>query len=189
MLLRNYDEFKCLQSFCEIVDNTNTISNMSTFTAIKRYDGSPETIYTKKHIQPFNYFCKAGNTTTVSNFGSNLVCGQIGDEDVGYDDYTISNIPSLTFVSHSLGEQKIENNELVTSYRKVMNNGTGSSVTVDCIGVFYTHYSSYSILMYKEKLATPIEIPADSNVILTFTTRTNLNPNIPADYTATASVE
>jgi hypothetical protein len=61
-------------------------------------------------------------------------------------------------------------------------------ITIREIGVIYADFNT-QYLMYREVLETPIEVPVNANFKLTLTKKVSVNPNIPTDYAATASVE
>lgn len=206
MLLRNYDVLKAL---CEMVDidrtsDTGFTLNLSnTFgdghISIKNYDGAMVTTgamyaYKKVITHPFNSFNGCG-ATPESNGNinrSNLICGYNSGE-VGYDDYNMDITPTgLIFVSHNVTSPSLnENNEVVSTYTKILCNSSSEDITINCVGVTYNRISkTYAghILLYKEKIPEII-IPAGGNIVLTFTTKVPLGQNKPADYVATANVE
>ena len=160
--------------------------------SFKSIDGVLDTsTYTNDAYSPFEKFCTTGgDAASVVNGCSCLVCGY-DEEDVTYDDYKINGLASgLKFVSHS-SSNEVVNNQFIGTYTKTLFNNTSETITINCIGVIRRQLTSLTrnYLMYKEKLPQPIEVPANANVILTFTTKTTLGQNKPTDYVATASVE
>lgn len=139
----------------------------------------------------YSYNNTADFTSSQSNYVL-LICGYIGDEDVTYDDYSISTIPALSFVSHRDAGCVYDQatNECCATYEKVLSNTSTETILINCIGIKTTVQNNTSqILVYKEKLPSTIEVPAGANVVLTFKTKVSMNQNKPADYVASASVK
>lgn len=201
MLLRNYDNFMMGSKACSIyLNKTNGIKTLldtanfgEGFFSIKTAQNKFWSNVIEGSSAPFINFEGLSNAlSVVRNSNSNLICSNIGDEVVSYDDYTITPIENLTFVAHSQPTSVIdEDNNIISSYSKTYYNANAESVTINCIGVVYntSTYVGSDILVYKEKLSTPIEVPTGANVTLTFTMKVSMNSNKPTDYVATASVE
>lgn len=196
MLLRNYDNIIALNNTC-FVSGKNKYFNVSTTfgdgeISLKRIDG---TMYTSEYwggyYNPFYNFYNGGNGnyTYYAETASFLICGYEENE-VTYDDYKIDNLASgLKFVENSVSRAQLnENNEVVSTYTKILCNTGSTDITINCIGVAQSFGSNtYGIcLVYKEKIPE-ITIAPKQNVVLTFTTKVPMGQNKPADYSVNAS--
>lgn len=201
MLLRNYDNFMMGSKACGIYNNStyaiekilDTTNFGDGYFSVKTAQNNFYTSVIQSSKAPFRSFAGLNNVLgVVGNESSNLICSNIGDEVVTYDDYTITPISNLTFVAHSQSMPVIdEDNNIISSYSKTYYNANTEAVTINCIAVTYSpsSYVGSDILVYKEKLSTPIEVPTGANVTLTFTMKASMDSNKPTDYVATASVE
>lgn len=198
MLLRNYDNYKAIVDMARsgisgriVYVNYNHESDFSDgHLCLKNTSGTTTSNFSgsldKRDALPFVFY---SSSNAITSSGSNLICGYIGEDVVGYDDYIIDNMnASLIFVSHNTTNAKVnENNEVESVYTKIMCNSSNEDITINCIGATMG-ICGYVFLLYKEKIPE-ITIPAGGNVVLTFTTKASLGQNKPADYVATASVE
>jgi len=195
MLLRNYDNYKAA---CSLANSGNDFYLSTSgfgdgILSMKNSFGDLRGSVSVRSTQPFTYFVSYDPKMSVygSEGYSNLICGYLEDGvEVSYDDYTMPEINNLKFVSHSWGTVVYDedHNEWSRVYKKVIANTNAEPVTINCIGVNYKDYN-YSYLVYKKRLEHPIEVPANGNAILTFTTTVGANPHRPADYNVSASVE
>ena len=188
MLTRNYD------LICSAISSTFKRTVIKTLEdKVKNVDGS--TIYSSIALgyYPLN------NIVITNNIGSNngntvLLVGS-DDTPVTYDDYKITLISGLTGVSATEFQTGLIEDDTVfeNTIKVIYTNSNADSIIIKEIGAYFNVVgnasSNYQILLYREVLDTPIEVPSGANAVISLTKRTSLYPNIPADYVATASVE
>ena len=142
---------------------------------------------------PFDF-----NNDTVSNIltsrsqGDSILIASSDDEEVTYDTVHITPISGFTYIRHAVDDLVYDEvtNTYSRTYRKVLGAGD-SDIVINSIGVLYycnggTGWADP--LIYKKKLDQPVNVPANSNVELSFTTKVSANPNKPANYDASAVV-
>lgn len=195
MLLRNYDNYKAASSLANSGNDfyLSTLGFGDGILSIKNTSGSLRGSVSVRSTQPFTNFITYNPKISESGSEgySNLICCFLEDgEEVTYDDYTMPEINNLKFVSHSWEPVVYDedHNEWSRVYKKVIANTNATPVTINCIGVVYRDYN-YPYLIYKKRLEHPIEVPANGNAVLTFTTTVGANPHRPADYNVSASIE
>lgn len=201
MLLRNYDNLCAyLQmplkpgekfSTTGFGDGSLCMKTTNGVVGLPTRQGSSENITT-----PFSRF---GISSTDFDafydvFSACIVAGS-GNTQVNYDDYKLDNMFSDSQVA------KIDGSEIYSE--AVLENGVWTktysvtvlakeAITVSEIGVLgYCKIpsSDCKLLLYREVLKTPIEVPANSNFVLSFTVKVPTNPNKPANYSASAATE
>lgn len=218
MLLRNYDNIMTVRQLCShninlgdsssaygdgnlcVKNSSGTLRQLSS-TFITSCQG------TYWGFNPFVHFYENANSfadlpgTSNTRIGEcTLVCGS-DNTPVMYDDYKLGSQFTNTQVSRIVKnnyESPIYNSNTNTwsstySTTVLANEpiiikeiGIYTSVQYDCSS---TKYLDKGILIYRKVLDTPIEVPAGTNFVLSFTTTVSANPNKPADYDATVSVE
>jgi hypothetical protein len=204
MFLRNYDNICTARSLIS-ADNKILSTDTTTFgdghLNAKDITGTICAIYNSSnaYYNPLNHMNGyANDNIKLSYASSNLVIGG-GDTPVTYDDYAlVSKFASsqVQYVRH----QTVQNTTFLedqvmyeTKYQKVFM--ALEEITVKEIGIEYgslrdSAANAYNTtLVYREVLDNPIVVPANTNFIITLTQRLGTNPNKPADYVATASVE
>lgn len=193
MLLRNYDNLMAISGMLKTRGTNNYISSDEGFgdgiLSVKRVypDTVSRVVNSDWGYEPLSTFEGIQYTESFSTGSSNLGVGS-GSRPVTYDDNKMESPLHLTFVNHSFDySYDEENNALVSNYRKIFS--TTTDVTIREIGILYTAPGTGAILVYREVLESPIQVPAGSNVVIKFTKKQSLNQNRPTDYTATASVE
>lgn len=197
MLLRNYDNIMTLKA----LGSTDTTKYLDTsgfgdgILSLKMVSGTMCSVLNTYAPAPFNLF-DTSYSNAIDYFNSrssNLICGSLGGgEDVTYDDYTLNVITNFKYVSSSISGVVYDStdNSYSVTFKKTYFNNTGAVQTVGYIGVSYRPSGdAYHFLVYKEKLETPVEVPVNASITLTFTQKVYANPNKPTDYVATASVE
>ena len=212
MILRNYDNIMTARRLTVYNYGVKLSTDTEHFTDghinVKGFDGVMENIWngsTGGGLLPLSAFKEYANQkdNSLSNGVSNLVCGGgntdvNGNVGVSYDDYELAEIFSTLQVEYIPGSSKCEkvynaDGSWTSTYSRIMTNISGEMLTVKEIGVFsgfpFNSSSFDSCLTYRKVLDTPIEVPAGANFVLSFTTTVSANPNKPADYDASASVE
>ena len=192
MLLRNYDNI--MVNFNLIGSSTGTPNAYQSFNGdslkITTTNGTVSDYNSSNDTAPFLYF-RTSSANTVNGVGSwgvsNLVCGNDSNPTT-YDSYTIENPSNAIPVSQAFDDVVYDEAAKTYSrtYRKVYM--ANEDLVINCIGIVYSIYSQ-GVLIYRKTLDAPIEVPANANFVLSFTTTVSANPNKPADYDATASVE
>lgn len=203
MLLRNYDNIITAKK--RMLNSQGYASTDKTTFGdghinMKTPNGSIQDIYIcdYNYFEPFSVFL----TTDVSNYGynrgySNLMCGG-GNTPVTYDDYKLDAVFTSTQVTYASGDHRTgepvydeTDNSWTFTYSRTFK--ANEAITVKEIGVGYNfHYSSSSTagsLLYRKVLDTPIEVPANANFVLSFTTKVYANPNKPANYDASVTTK
>ena len=200
MLLRNYDNLKAMANTCFVSGKTRYFQSSTVFEdghiSFKTFAGYMSTYnyVGSTLVEPLHIFYQSnGDAYSAGNSTGDacLICGYEENE-VTYDDYKIDNLASgLKFVEHSVSTAQLnENNEIVSTYTKILCNTSNADITINCIGATYYNllgWSQGSGLVYKEKIPD-ITIAPKQNVVLTFTTKVPMGQNKPADYSASASV-
>jgi hypothetical protein len=194
MFTRNYDNIITFRQLC----NTNagymgTAGYGDGELSVKNWNNALVDSAFSGYL-PFQNFSayKNGVSTWDGGSPSNLICGY-DENEITYDDYKIASVPSLNYVSHSFGSRVYneETNTFSREYTKTYNNASSNTITINCIGVAYcytgTNSSNVAILVFKEKLPEPVEIPAQASITLKFKTTVTGNPNKPME--ASVSVE
>jgi hypothetical protein len=206
MLLRNYDNYMVTR---QILRSTTGDSGYKPFNDtsafgeghinIKDYNGTikvfaPATTTNGSNsgMTAFAYLME--NVYSLNGGGSNLVVGS-DDTPVTYDDYKLGSIiptSQIKAVSQSVSTPKYNENtkswDTTYSKRYVAN----SDITIKELGIVEYLWSSTGAafaLLYREVLSSPISVPANATVVVTFTMKVYDTPNKPVDYAATASVE
>lgn len=204
MILRNYDnvitalKLRTLASErAGSVISTDITTFGDGYLNVKCVSGEVGRIYSTAISPLCGFSSNEENDAATSNGYSNLVIGG-SDTAVSYDDYCLGEqftSSQVTAINNGkITESKVFDavtNTFKTTYtRSYLAN---EDITIKEIGVKsgvnYTSSKTYTCLMYREVLDTPIEVPKNATVTLTFTIIESANPNKPADYVATASVE
>lgn len=194
MLLRNYDNYQTILSLNHASYSTKFNVNTSVFNdsglCVKNIQGyNYEPIY-YHNVAPFYIWSTGGNGCgTKFTFGSS-------DTAENYDDYKLTTFVQNTDYSvifSSLSNTTPVLNEGVWENTVSQTFTALKDLTIKEIGVSqmvgYNSGDETEILIYRKVLETPIEVPANANFVLSFTTKVSANQNKPADYVATASVE
>lgn len=196
MILRNYDNHIAMFQGTSSLGRSTSYNGSSITQEVTDYgEGSlkcksitgsvGDCVISYEHALPFCHW--SGGATTYNL--SRLI---IGDDNtaVSYNDYKLGNniTGKTTFVSQQIESCRLDitNNCIITNYKCVLM--ANEDITIKEIGVIYSDYNT-QYLMYREVLETPIEVQANATVTMTFTKKVSVNPNKPADYVATASVE
>ena len=204
MLLRNYDNFiTAITSLNSLINYQSSVlsSYVDVFgdghINVKNMAGKITQIRAGQNAQsvaPLSNFGENDNGTNAGTNQSSLIVGG-GTKEVSYDDYCLDNqftTSQVTYVSNTQTKSRVYDeteNAWVSTYKRIMT--AKEDITITEIGVKHFYYEQYSntMLVYRELLETPIEVPANANFVLTFIQKIYANPNKPADYVATASVE
>lgn len=193
MLLRNYDNIIAMSKMGFTLTDMQTDGFGDGILSVKSRTGVIVSNYATSKASPFSYFTSSNtNYTTLQGGQSNLICGY-DESEITYDTYEVGTIPNLTGVTHSSSDivYDEETNTYTREYSKIYSNNTSNPVTINYIGVLCSISNALQnqVLIYKEKLPEPVEIPAYGSITLKFKTLVSGTPNKPADYVATASVE
>lgn len=206
MLLRNYDNYMITRQILRSVNSDSKyypFNDTSTFgdghINIKDYNGTirvfapaTNTNGSNTGMTAFSYLTE--NVYNLSSSGCNLVVGS-DDTPVTYDDYKLGSIiptSQIKAVNHSVSAPVYNENTKswdTTYSKRYMAN---SDITIKELGIVEYLWSSIGAvfpLLYREVLSSPISVPANATVLVTFTMKVYDTPNKPADYVVTASVE
>lgn len=209
MILRNYDNIMLAIRIPVANYNTNLSTDTTTFgdghINAKLSNGTLVPIYPRNsstQYVPFDYFNETSNIDTIgwASYFNNLICGS-GDTPVTYDDYKLASIinqSQLAVVSGTHTATTPVYNEVDGSwsvtYTRLFKNNTSETLTIREIGVMSPFRNSSSTnalagaLTFRKVLENAIDVHANGLVELSFTTTIYANPNKPANYDATASV-
>ena len=203
MLLRNYDNISaihkipCIVSVNYFGDNTNYgdgyLSCKSTTGSICKicvYDNYTHSLFNKFSFNGSDF----SSTVSRNPIDCTLIAGS-GSTPVTYDDYKLENVftnSQVTKVSQSRTNPSLVDDCWVSTYSVTIL--AKQDITLSEIGVINYQYidngnTKYPFLLYREVLKTPIEVPANSNFVLSFTIKVPTNPNKPANYSASATTE
>jgi hypothetical protein len=199
MILRNYDNIMTMLSRPAIglnyVGTDNTVFGDGHLNAKSYNNGAIINPYCEGLVTPFKKFSEA--EVNVYTGSSNLICGA-GDTPVTYDDYKLD----VAFTTDQVKVLSKFHKELEPIYNESDNSWTFTytktftakeDIVVKEIGVtsgfYYNSSNQNGALIFRKVLDTPIEVPANANFTLSFTITKSANPNKPANYEATASVE
>lgn len=206
MLLRNYDNIMIAKNRPVISGGTMASTDTTVFgdghINIKDTSGVIQNIHISSitAYSPISYMTEGSITTLSSNTGqSNLICGS-GRTPVTYDDYKLDEPFTTQQVVYPSGSHSVSNVEYdeenkcwIFTYQRSYT--ALQDITVGEIGIGYGHtFASGNnnpkyCLVYREVLETSIDVPANANFVISFTKTLYANPNKPADYQATVSVE
>ena len=189
MFTRNYDLLCSLHTstFKRTIINgiENKIKNVNGGTP---YGGAITLDY-----YPFNNF---GITNNVGGmYGQTFLLVGSNDAPATYDDYRLNLITGLTGISVTEFQTGLIENETVFEnvIKVIYTNSNSSSVTIKEIGAYYdcagNTSNNYQMLIYREVLETPIEVPPGANVVVSLTKRIYLYANEPVSYAATVNIE
>lgn len=149
----------------------------------------------------FTYFYNTQNSDIKLSDNNGSYCyikWSDSTDEVSYDEYTV-NLPA-TSSPVSVSTETVYNEtdgSYTTTVKQVYvakEDLTVGSIVI-CMACAYGSVDTYptnkvhAVEIYREVLATPLEVAADASFVLTFEIKVSANPNKPADYTATASVE
>lgn len=201
MLLRNYDKLCAFSTLTHLYDASGNMGTTQ-YDVInniypKATGGNILGLFTQARSAPGLPMTKFTNGLNglgdITYHDCNLIVGT-NNTPVTYDDYTMSPISTndIKNIAHTYEFHEDENTgEIISTYKKTFT--AFNDITIKEIGVIQgvqNSSSSYQyVLVYREVLETPIEVPAAANVMITLTKRISPNSNQPADYVATASVE
>lgn len=188
MLLRNYDLLHCIST---ATFKDTLISELKN--KIKSVAGNVPSMTVIPSSEPL------ANVTITNNVGTNasktvLLVGS-NDAPVTYDDYKINLISGMTGVSVTETQTGLTDDE--TAFENTIKvtycNSNNNSVFIKEIGAYQNAGSSgtsdaYQIMVYRKVLETPIEVPADANVIITLTKKVSVNPNKPVEIETDVTV-
>jgi hypothetical protein len=195
-LLRNYDNYNAITSLNHKNYDVNIGEDLTTFgdghLNVKTTGGVLRTVY-YYHALPI-FFCwglGGSGCGTFFSFGS-------GTSPEHYDDYKLTTFTENTdysIIRSSLKHTNVVYNEQDNTWENTITETYCAlkDLKITEIGICHTFPfdsggSRSSILVYRKLLDTPIEVPANTNFILSFTAKVSVNPNKPADYDASASV-
>ncbi|MBE6800684.1 MAG: hypothetical protein E7529_05720 [Ruminococcaceae bacterium] len=194
MILRNYDNILAYNA----LPNRNAVEFPGEkvfgdgYLACKLTHGTVANPQYYNGYSPLSMFSESSPNSSANSY-SNLICGS-GDTEVTYDDYKLASPFTTKELSSVSGVHKVsepvydeETNTMSISYTR--NFLANENVTVREIGIHYTLKNVGEVLIYRKVLENPIEVTAGNQFSLTFTAFVPINPNKPANYEATASVE
>jgi hypothetical protein len=201
MLLRNYDNLITLGSYnwkkWSIFIPTDNSKFGDGDLTLKNTSGG--LTYFISPPYPTMSFANLDNSYTSNNSKSgscSLIVGS-GDTLVTYDDYKLENIISTNDIqavniTNTDPVYDIANDVWVGEYKKVFMALNDITIKEICVAYYnsFTNGGYYqTLLLYREVLETPIEVPANATVTVIFKVKVKPNSNKPADYVASASVE
>lgn len=205
MLLRNYDNFITSITSCGTLTKWSSKPALHTDKSVfgdghinlkdttGRIMGMTPNSYSMVEI-PLVTFTESDNSHTSSS-GSSLIIGG-GTDEVSYDDYCLSSVFSNSQVGYVSGSQTLNRsyNETEkcweTTYTRTLT--ALEDLTITEIGIKQSGRQgseAFTTLVYRELFENPVVASASANIKLTFVMKVYANPNKPADYVATASVE
>jgi hypothetical protein len=206
MLLRNYDNMMTAKKISSRASGSATVFGDGHLTAKDLLESvynihSPCSDWAYLPLAYFHYNFDIDSKDGAYGY-SNLICGS-GNTSETYDDYKlaspftstqVSKIGQATFVTdtHTYNE-----NDGTWTHTVTKTYIANESITIREIGVtsgFYYKNGNYhgAALVYRKVLDTPIEVSAGATFVLSFTATVSANPNNPnkpADYDASVSVE
>ena len=200
-LLRNYDNFMALQSL--VATESEVVGDATSFDdkhlCMKDTSGNLRTLWRRaeKNANPLGIFgIDTGSFSSCDTQMSTLIAGS-GNSEVTYDDYKLESIftnSQVQKVSHICGDTIYNETDKTWERTYTLVCLAKEDLTIKEIGVLHRNYRAnassgyYYALVYRKVLDTPVEAPANSSFILSFTTKVSANPNKPTDYDANAIV-
>jgi hypothetical protein len=169
---------------------------------VKNVRGTIEGIYSHKEWKylPLSYFHET-DIALEYTYGEGLSALTAGASDtpVSCDDYTLAtpfttNDAIQISGSAVLGDYTYDesSNTFSRTYQRAFM--AKKDIVIKEIGITTRAYKAsngawnYPVLIYRKVLDAPIEVPANANFILSFSTTISANPNKPADYNASAAL-
>lgn len=201
MLLRNYDNYMIARKIPYTTSDDYAVGETSVFgdghLNFKNYQGAIKQFISNSFTNGSGRLMASFTSLLENKYTSgcsNLIVGS-DDTEVTYDDYKLGNIiPSsqIKAVNHSVTAPMYnqETNSWDVTYTKRYM--ATSDITIKELGItelLWTSGGAGITLLYREVLSSPIEVAADSVVVVSFTTKLYADINKPADYVATASAE
>lgn len=193
MFLRNYDNLMVALNTPSVTKNGKVASTDTKifgdgYLNFKDTSGSIHTIgmSSKNVLSPLLYYIENNPNDYYSGSG-NIIIGN-GSSSVTYDDYQLHTLISTSDISTVTNGTTIERNyddatgEWTSIVKKVYCALKDTTVTEIGIstGCYYDGTYTSAVLIFRELLETPVEVPANSNVVISFAFKMNGNPNNPA---------
>lgn len=199
MFLRNYDNIFILRNSPITLSDPSSSSVFGEGSLyLKNVGGGIQNPVPEGSL--FTKFVSADNSNPSTSDTVGRTCSirwSDSTEPVDYDEYTVNFPNTSTPVSVST---EYEYNEIDESYITTVKQIyvakqplTVGSIIVTIIPS-YTQATAYpkgakQVMLFREVLDAPIDVDTDGSFVLTFKMKRPANPNKPADYVATASVE
>ena len=193
MFLRNYDNLMVALNTPSVttsgtVASTNAEIFGDGYLNFKSTNGTIRTIgmNTRNVVSPLLYYIDNSSNNYYSNAG-NIIVGN-GSSSVTYDDYQlhtlintedIATITKGTTVERSYDDATGEWTSIVKKVYCALKDITITEIGITT-GCYYDNSYCDAVLIFRELLETPVEVPANSNVIISFAFKMNGNPNNPA---------
>lgn len=213
MILRNFDNYVILSSLAFDGGDNNIIGDNSAFDdshlclkdingALCKYSVWTSNVnYNNRPILSRFWWTTSQFSGITWSVGDGKTCELVagsGITPVTYDDYKLENIftsTQATKVNQTIGDIVYDQENKTWSRTLRLTCLAKTDLTVGEIGVhqclWYTNSQTTTvpILVYRKTLEEPINVVANGNFIIEFTAIYSANPNKPADYTASVSVE
>jgi hypothetical protein len=196
MLLRNYDNYSNLislnrSSYGDKIGDTSKFGDG--YLNVKDINGTVRDVTYYYSLSPFYTWNTGGNGC------GTLFCFGSGSTPVDYDDYKLESLykesTDYSIVSNSITHTTPTYDEEDNTWENTISQAFTAlkELTINEIGVYqkfvYKGSSTTTALIYRKVLDTPIVVPANANVVLSFTSKVNACSNKPANYEASVSVE
>lgn len=201
MKLRNYDNVVTARQLCQIASKSLSGEKHTSFEdghlTAKSVSGTVLKIHNSYSNSYENY--QAGVFYDSQSGATGLVCGS-GNTPVNYDDYKLDaqfGSSKVTYITSSLGDVIYDESTNTFSRTFTKTFMANSDITIREIGFISSvpainsnnSKGSYSVLTYRKVLEEPVEVVANSNFQLQFTTTVSACSNKPADYDVSVVTE